>query len=56
MIELHKDEALLLWRARHRNAIEIINEFDRNNFETLQATQTKDQQYFEVIAKIKSAR
>lgn len=54
LLELHKDETLLLWQARHRNAIEIINEFDRNNLELLQTTETKDQQYFKVIAKIKT--
>ncbi|HSX29593.1 MAG TPA: L-histidine N(alpha)-methyltransferase [Candidatus Saccharimonadales bacterium] len=53
-VELNKGESILIWRARHRNTIEIIKEFDHNNFDLQQTTETKDQQYLQIIARIKT--
>lgn len=53
-IELRKSEPILLWRHRHRNTIDIINLFDQNNFDIMQAAKSPDNQYLLVASKIKT--
>lgn len=53
VVELNKGETILLWRAKHQSAIETINQLDRNGFDLIQATRSKDQEYLLSISKIK---
>jgi len=55
IIELSKGEGILLWRARHQNIIEIVNQFSKNDFDLVQATRSKDQTYVLTISKIKTS-
>lgn len=55
-IDLRKGESILLWRAKHQSTIETINQFDRNGFDLIQATRSKDQEHLLLISKIKSER
>lgn len=54
-IELNKDDTILLWRARHQGAIEVITQLYNNDFELLQAARSKDEEHFLSIFKVKSA-
>jgi len=51
-IELRKDESILIWRSRHQNMSEMIDQFERNSFDVLQAAKTKDQEYSIFITKL----
>jgi uncharacterized SAM-dependent methyltransferase len=52
VIELNKGDGILLWRARHQNLLEIIEQFAKNDFELIQATRSKDQTYVLTVSKI----
>jgi len=54
IVELHKDERILIWRHWHKNAVELIDQFDQNDFEIVQATKSPDEQYVLVTSKIKT--
>ena len=55
-VELNKGEGILLWRARHQNTIEIIEQFSKADLELIQSTRSKDQTYILTISKIKTDR
>ncbi|HYG83635.1 MAG TPA: L-histidine N(alpha)-methyltransferase [Verrucomicrobiae bacterium] len=52
-VTLEKGDALLLWRARHQNTFDVIRQFDRNNFELLNASKTRDNEYILLIYEVK---
>lgn len=52
---LHRNEPILLWRYWHYDILGIINEFDANGFDLLQAAKTADQEYFLSISKPKQS-
>jgi uncharacterized SAM-dependent methyltransferase len=56
IVDLNKDEGILLWRARHQSAVETIGQFDENGFELLEAMRSKDKDYILMISKIKTER
>lgn len=53
LISLNKGEAILLWRASQDSALDLINQFDRNDFYVLQSSQTEDQEYILTVSKVK---
>jgi uncharacterized SAM-dependent methyltransferase len=53
-VELRKSEPILVWRHRHYNAIDFIKLCDDNDFDLLQATKSREQEYFIFISKIKT--
>ena len=53
-IELPKGEPVLIWRHWHNSLVEMINLFDQNDFDTMQASKTPDGQYGLLISKIKT--
>lgn len=53
-VDLDKDETILVWRALHQNALEVIEQFDQSGFRTLHTGTTKDGEYFLSIAGIKT--
>ncbi|HEY8998754.1 MAG TPA: L-histidine N(alpha)-methyltransferase [Candidatus Saccharimonadales bacterium] len=53
LVELNKDDNILLWRARHQHFVEIIDQFDRADFDLMQATRSKDTTYALTISRIK---
>jgi len=53
-IELRKNDSILTWRHLHYGAVELINLFDENDFELLQATKSKEREYILLIAKVKT--
>lgn len=53
-VELHKNEPILLWRHRHYSFTDIIDLFNNNDFDLLQATKSEDQNYILLISKIKT--
>jgi len=51
-IELRKGESILIFRSRHQNMSEMIDQFERNSFNVLQAAKTRDQEYSIFMAKL----
>jgi uncharacterized SAM-dependent methyltransferase len=54
LVELNKDDTLLLWRYWHQNVFEVLRLFERNDFNPLQVSQTEDREYLLTISQIKS--
>jgi uncharacterized SAM-dependent methyltransferase len=54
-VELKKGEPILIWRHWHSRAVEVINLFDQNDFDVMQATKSSDGQYILTTSKIKRA-
>lgn len=52
-VELRKGEPVLMWRHWHKSAVEVINQFDQNEFDVMQATKSSDSQHLLVISRIK---
>jgi uncharacterized SAM-dependent methyltransferase len=55
-IHLSKNDTLLVWRYWHQTAQEIIEQFERNGFGVLQATQTKEHDCMLTICDVKPER
>jgi len=53
-VELRKNEPILIWRHWHRGITEVVNLFDQNDFDVMQATKSADGQYLLTISKIKA--
>jgi hypothetical protein len=54
IVELRKNEAVVLWHADHAGLVEIANQFNENGFDILQMTKSQDGHYIQVISKIKT--
>lgn len=54
VLEINKGENLLIWRSKHQGMTDIIDQFDKNSFTTLQATMSTDEEYSMFVAKVKS--
>jgi uncharacterized SAM-dependent methyltransferase len=52
-VELNKDDTIVLWRYWHQNAIDIIRQFDANDFDLQLATKSEDQEYLLLASRIK---
>lgn len=55
-VQIRKNEPIILWHANHSGAIEIATQFEQNGFDVMQLTKSTDQQYLQVISKIKPAQ
>lgn len=53
-VHLDKGDTILLWRAWHQTTIELISEFEKTGFKLLQASLTKDRQYFLSISGVEA--
>ncbi len=54
-VEMKKDEPILIWRHWHKDAVEVINQFNQSDFDVMQATKSSDNQYLLVTSRIKRA-
>jgi len=54
VVELRKNEPILIWRHWHKTVVELVNQLDRNGFEVLLATKAHDEDYSLTISKIKT--
>lgn len=52
-VEMKKDEPILIWRHWHKDAVEVINQFNRSDFDVMQATKSSDNQYLLITSRIK---
>jgi uncharacterized SAM-dependent methyltransferase len=55
-IELQKNEPILLWRYRHYNTLDILNEFANNGYNLMQVSKSEDQEFIMLIEKIKTGQ
>jgi uncharacterized SAM-dependent methyltransferase len=53
-VTLEKGETILLWRAWHQTALEIISEFEKVGFTLLQSSLTKDRQFLLTISGVET--
>ena len=53
-VSLEKGETILLWRAWHQTALEIIAEFEKVGFTLLQSSLTKDRQFLLTISGVET--
>ncbi|HEV7454680.1 MAG TPA: L-histidine N(alpha)-methyltransferase [Candidatus Saccharimonadales bacterium] len=53
-IEFRKNEPVLIWRHWHKNMVERVEQFDRNGFDVIQATKSKDREFYMITSKIKT--
>lgn len=53
-VKLDKGDTILLWRAWHQTAVEIITDFEETGFTLLQASLTKDRQFFLSISGVET--
>jgi len=54
VIEFSKGESILLLRMRHQSVLDIINQFDANGFDMMQAARSKSQDYLLSMFRIKT--
>ncbi len=53
LINLNKNDAVLLWRAKQQSAMDVIQQFDRTGFYNLYSCQTPDEEYILTVSRIK---
>lgn len=53
VLSLKKGQAIVVWHAAHKSAVEVINQFDRSGFDLLQASLTKDKSFLLTVSTIK---
>lgn len=53
MVEINKDDAILLWRSKHRNLLQMLQLFDDNDFETMQIIRSKNLECLLIVSKNK---
>lgn len=49
-IQFNKNDAILIWRSWQQRAMDVVHQFDRNNFYLLHTSQTQDQEYMLTVA------
>lgn len=54
MVELKKNDTILVWRARHQNALDVIQQFEHNGFNVLNTVKTRDNEYMFLAAEIRT--
>jgi uncharacterized SAM-dependent methyltransferase len=52
-IELNKGSTILTWRAHQQTANDVVNQFSRNDFHVLHASQTDDQEYILTVSRVR---
>lgn len=52
-IEFNKGSSILTWRAHQQSAIDVHEQFDRNDFYVLHSSQTDDEEYILTISRVK---
>lgn len=55
-LELLKGKTVLLWRVRHKNTLEVINQFDKGGFDLLHCSTTADKGFLLTISRIKTGQ
>lgn len=54
VVEIGKDETILIWRARHQNVEDITVQFDRTGFNVLNLNKSRDNEYVLLVSEIKT--
>ncbi len=53
VIELNKGDGILLWRARHQNTLNTLEQFAESKFDLVQSSRSLDREYLLTMSKIK---
>jgi len=54
VINFNKGDAILIWRHKHQDIVETIEQLNENGFDLLQATSTRDREFVLTISKIRT--
>ncbi len=54
IVQLRKNEPILLWRYWHFDTLDVVNQFDDNGFTLMQAVKSRDHEYLLMVSKIKT--
>jgi len=54
LVDLNKDDTILLWRYWHKTPLDIINRLEQTDFDMIHASATDNLEYFLTISRIKS--
>lgn len=55
-VNINKDEAILLWRYKHRDLLHLLSRYDECDFETVQMIRSKNQECLLITSKIKTGQ
>ena len=55
-LHINKNEAILVWRSWHLTAQEVIDQFQRNDFDVLQSSLTENKEFQLTVSRVKSER
>lgn len=53
LINLNKDDRILLWRYWHQDGLEVVQQLQHVNFLTLQSSLTEDEEYLLTVSRLK---
>lgn len=53
-VDINKGETIITWRVLHQNYLDAINRLDKNGFNVLQSSMTRDKEYLLVVAGVKT--
>jgi SAM-dependent methyltransferase len=53
VIEINKDETLLMWRYWHQEALDVAHQLDGNGFHPLLMSQTEDRDYLLTVSRLR---
>jgi uncharacterized SAM-dependent methyltransferase len=53
VLNINKDDKILLWRSKHRNLLQMLELYDNSDLETVQLTRSKNQECLLTVSKIK---
>lgn len=56
IVDLNKDDTLLMWRYWHQTSLDVSQQLDRNSFVPLLLSHTEDNEYLLSLSRIKSER
>ncbi|HSX05669.1 MAG TPA: L-histidine N(alpha)-methyltransferase [Candidatus Saccharimonadales bacterium] len=56
VVELNKNDTILVWRYWHQGAQDVTKQLNRNDFDVLQTSLTEDKDYLLTISRVKSER
>lgn len=52
-VEFNKGDRILIWRYRHQDFMNVMEQFDRNGFNVIHSSQTEEQEYMLTVSQVK---
>lgn len=52
-VEMNKGSTVLIWRSKQQTALDVVHQFDRNDFYMMYSSQTTDREYILTVSNVK---